>query len=539
MNNKLNSILQKYQFVILGFLFFWGSAFWLRTSLPDSQLLFNLTYSFLNAIILLSLIILISKIPKFSWLFLLLLSLLVTADITHKLVYGTVLSIGGISSMFETNTTEAGDFLFLYIKEWFLTFIFTTAIITLITLRSSKLQIRSIYPFSAVILIFLLLLVSIVGSRNKVEKARAWEEFNISPELFIQTNISTRVPLGINAFISSFSYWNEMRKFRKEASSPKNLMPGLSYSRGHNSPQTIFFVIGESSIRSHYSLYGYDIPTTPFLDSMKVAGKLLAYKGISVAPITREALRMTLSFASPLDNTPFFKNENIVTMANMAGYDSYWISNQDKVGMSDSFTGLFASYTKQSIFYRFDMDDLDLLDDVKKLFDISRKQIFFIHLRGSHLDYKDKFDDIDAKALNQWRYRGEVINYDRSIYHTNRVLAELTRFMQISATNNTSAAIIYFSDHGEIINRGHGVMDETNEQFKIPFIIIPHNFSGSSKIIEPYIIDGVLNSNSITYIASLFLGYNVDSILENKARNEAGYYYHVDGKSYPIKNLCQ
>lgn len=539
MKNKLNSVLQKYRFVILGFLFFWGGAFWLRSGLPESRLLFNLAYSCLNAIVLLALVVLISKISRVLWLFSLFLSLFIAADITHKLVYGTILTIGGISSMFETNTTEAGDFLFLYMKEWLPTFVLTTSIILFLTVRLKKLQIKIGYPVCSIIVVSLLLFGSIIWARSEKEKTRAWEEFHVSPELFIQTNISTRAPLGINALITSFSYWNEMRKFRKEANSPKALMPGLSYSGGHNSPQTIFLVIGESSVRTHYSLYGYDIPTTPFLDSLKVDGKLLDYEGVAVAPITREALRMTLSFASPLDKTPFFKNENIVTMANIAGYDSYWISNQDKVGMHDSFIGLLASYTKLSKFYRFEKDDLDLLDDVKNLFNPFRKQMFFIHLRGSHLDYKDKFDEVDAAALNMVKDRDKVIDYDRSIHHTDRVLAELTRFMQISENDSTSAVIVYYSDHGEIINKGHGIMEETSEQFKIPFIIIPHNFSESSKIMEPYIIDGVLNSNSITYIMSLLLGYDIDSRLENKARNEAGYYYHVDGKSYPVKNLCQ
>lgn len=535
----LNSVLRKYYFVVLSFLYFFLLTYWLRSGLPESKFVFNLVYAFLNSVILLSLIILIAKIPKASYILAFILTLIITADITHKLVYGTLLSIGGIASMFETNTAEAKGFLLLSVKEWLPAFILTLGVTILSTYKLSKNKISGLYVTCTLFIAFVMVVSSIMLSRSQEEREQGWEEFATAPELFIQTNISSRAPLGINAGIASFSYWNEMRKFKKEASSPKVLIDGLSLQNKEVAPQTIFLVIGESSLRTHYSLYGYDLPTTPFMDSLKLAKELLSYEALSVAPITREALRMTLSFASPLDQTPFFKNENIVTMSNQAGYDSYWISNQDKVGMHDSFIGLLASYAKMSKFYRFEKDDIELLDDVKSLFDPSKKQIFFVHLRGSHLDYRDKFDDIDVESLKVGNDRIDVIDYDRSIHHTDRVLSELNSFvLSLEKDSTASSIIVYYSDHGEIINKGHGIMGEGSEQFKIPFVIIPHNVKlDISQIMNSYIVDGIFNSNSITYVMSQVLGYTIDPQLEKKALNEAEYYYHVDGKKYKIKDL--
>lgn len=538
MKNVLGSILQKHRFAILSFIYFFLLSYWLRVSLPEGRILYNLLYSFLNAIVLFTLVILISKIPKVSLLFTLILSVFISADITHRLIYGTILTIGGISSMFETNSAEAGDFLGLYLKECILPFILTFTIIILATSELKKHTTKSIYVISSLLMALVLLMSSIMMARSEEEKVRSWEEFNISPSLFIQANISPRAPLGVNSIITSFTYWNEMRKFRKEAATPKTLVQGISYSTNNSAPQTIFLVIGESAVQTHYSLYGYKIPTTPFLDSMKMSDNLFYYQALSVAPITREALRMTLSFASPLDFTPFLKNENIVTMANMAGYDSYWISNQDKVGMHDSFVGLLASYAKESRFYRFEKDDLGLLNDVKERLNPSKKQIFFIHLKGSHLDYRDKYDNTDIKALEDYSDTNKNIDYDRSIHHTDRVLSELNYLLQTEQNDSISSVMIYYSDHGEIINKGHGIMNEGIEQFKIPFVIIPYNTRiDISQAIAPYLINGIFNSNSISYLMALILGYKIDSNLEQKARNEAEYHYHVDGKNYKTTDL--
>ncbi len=538
MKNVLGSILQKYRFVILSFIYFFLLSYWLRASLPEGRLPYNLLYSFLNTIVLFTLVILISKIPKVSLLFALILSVFVSADITHRLIYGTILTIGGISSMFETNSAEAGDFLGLYLKECILPFILTSTIIILATSELKKHTPKSIYVISSLLIALVLLMSSIMMARSEEEKVRSWEEFNISPSLFIQANISPRAPLGVNSIITSFTYWNEMRKFRKEAATPKTLVQGISYSTNNSAPQTIFLVIGESSSQSHYSLYGYEVPTTPFLDSMKVSDKLFYYQALSVAPITREALRMTLSFASPLDLTPFVKNENVVTMANLAGYDSYWISNQEKVGLHDSFIGLLASNTKESVFYKFEKDDLELLNDVKERLNPSKKQIFFIHLKGSHLDYRDKYDNADIKALEGYSDINKNIDYDRSIHHTDRVLSELNHLIQNNDNDSASSVMIYYSDHGEIIHKGHGIMNEGIEQFKIPFVIIPHNIQiDIPQVIAPYLANDIFNSNSISYLMALILGYKIDSKLEERALNEAEYHYHVDGKNYRITDL--
>lgn len=538
MINISGSILLKYRFTILSFLYFGVFAFWLRAGLPESRFLFNLVYSLLNAGILLSVIVLISKIPKVSWLFAFVLSLLVTADITHKLVYGGMLSLGGISSMFESNTSETKDFLRLYIKDWLPALLATTVVIVLSLREVRTIKIRKIYIAGFIVVAFILNFSSIFISRGKDGRAKAYAEFKAAPDLFIQTSMSLRIPLGVNPFISMLSYWNEMRKFRKEAEFPKTLISGLSYSEEDIFPQTIFLVIGESSLRTHYSLYGYDLPTTPFLDSLKTEGKLLYYDAFSVAPITREALRMSLSFASPLDVTPFTRNENVVTMANRAGYESHWISNQDKVGMHDSFIGLLASYATTSKFYRFEKDDIQLLDDVKTQYDPTKKQIFFIHLKGSHLDYKDKYDQVDQEALGIVEGREETIEYDRSIHHTDRVLDGLDRLIRISEKDSISSVIVYYSDHGEIINKGHGIMKMDSDQFKIPFVIIPYNQKADiSTIMEGFLVGDIFNSNSISYLMAFLSGYNIDEQLLRKSRNEALYYYHVDGCNYQIRDL--
>lgn len=61
-----------------------------------------------------------------------------------------------------------------------------------------------------------------------------------------------------------------------------------------------------------------------------------------------------------------------------------------------------------------------------------------------------------------------VVDYNRTIHHTDRVLEALYNTVK----DDKSSVIAYFSDHGEIIGKGHGFLDEGTEWFEIQMITI-------------------------------------------------------------------
>ncbi|MBF0577932.1 sulfatase-like hydrolase/transferase [Dysgonomonas sp. GY617] len=490
----------------------------------------------LNAIVVISLLNLISHIRKVSIVFVILLIILLTIEATLAITFSTQITMGLFASIMETNRNEALGAIRMYS--------FISIPLLVITSVVIWLAYKGLKPKKAYVLISTILILASLSIgygtgyvlMDKSQKAKVISDLKISYPMHFQSLLGIRFPLLTNMGFASIAYYQEMSKFRADLGKPKSMPMGVDLLVSSKTPNTLFVVIGESSLQTHYSLYGYDLFTTPFLDSLKNDNLLYYYNAVSPASITRDALSMSLSFATPLDRTPFADNKNIVALANDAGYESYWISNQNKIGMHDSYVGLIASYAKTSVFYNFLKDDLELIGTVKSFYNPKVKQVFFIHLKGSHLEYTDKYDNEDSAALAG--NGNETIEYDRSIHHTDRVLKSLYNNIVMEEGSSVSSLIYYFSDHGEIINKGHGFLDNNMDQFLVPFLAIPYNLEiGTDEIIDKYLVDGRLNTTNFNYIFSEAIGYHVSEKAIKKAKNDGLYYYHVDGKTYLFNDI--
>lgn len=543
---KVSRVLQEYKFSILCFLYFTLLAFYLRTvfigwdssSQPFSLsvCLTSFVYAVLNAIVVLSLLNLISHIHKVGAVFVVLLIILLTIEATLAIAFSSQITMGLFASIMETNRYEALGAIRMY------SFIsIPLLIITSVVIWLAYGELRTKKPY---IFISIMLIVGSLGIgygtgyvlMDKSQKAKVVSELKLSSLMHFQSLLGIRFPLLTNMGFASVAYYQEMSKFRTDLDKAKSMPMGLDLLVWSKSPKTLFVVIGESSLQTHYSLYGYDLSTTPFQDSLKNDSLLYYYNAVSPASITRDALCMSLSFATPLDRIPFIDNKNIIALANDAGYESYWISNQDKIGMHDSYVGLIASYAKTAVFYNFLKDDLELISTVKSFYNPDAKQVFFIHLKGSHLEYTDKYDYEDSAALVG--NGNETIEYDRSIHHTDRVLKSLYNNIVMETDTSASSLIFYFSDHGEIINKGHGFLDNNMDQFLVPFLAIPHNLEiGIDEIVDKYMVEGRLNTTNFSYIFSEAIGYRVSEKAIKKAKNDGLYYYHVDGKTYLFNDI--
>lgn len=94
----------------------------------------------------------------------------------------------------------------------------------------------------------------------------------------------------------------------------------------------------------------------------------------------------------------------------------------------------------------------------------------------------------------------------------------------------------YYPDHGEIINKGHAVLNKYKVQYQIPLVIMQNKpiFSPDSIVRKYYNKStGRLNTTNNTYIISEMLGYHISDSLINKARIEGEYISQPNRK--PIK----
>lgn len=240
--------------------------------------------------------------------------------------------------------------------------------------------------------------------------------------------------------------------------------------------KTYILVIGESVRRDYMHAFGGKYPNTPWLDNTPAT---LFTHYISAGPST--VLSLTNTLARSRGNAAELNN-NIVTLASRAGFETWWISNQGRKGHFDSPVALIGESADHPYFTKsassddraYSPDDqlLPQLDAALKQGD--GKKFIVLHLMGSHpqacVRTRDQYD-IDAGAK-------EISCYIKSITMTDTLLGQIH---EMAERDGGDWSMMYFSDHGlSYINKGmasayltHG--DKTRENYDVPFFIVDKN----------------------------------------------------------------
>lgn len=263
-------------------------------------------------------------------------------------------------------------------------------------------------------------------------------------------------------------------------------------------PSLYVVVIGESSRRANWSLYGYERETTPRLGAMR--DELVLFdNAIANANITMFSLTLLLTRASPTDWDISYRERSLLTLLRQGGFAVEWISNQDKYGFSEnpvssisveaekvSFAGDYASDStekKSVVADPFDSNLLPRLEAAIARFRESRRNtVIFLHMMGSHDAYDERyppdfdfFKDRTPRDGQTSQQRLVVDQYDNSIRFTDFVLS--SAIDQVRGLSIPSA-VVYLSDHGERLYdagmrqlRGHGFPVPSREELQIPLLV--------------------------------------------------------------------
>ncbi|MDR2955106.1 MAG: phosphoethanolamine transferase [Prevotella sp.] len=472
---------------------------------------------------------------KYSLWISIILAIFVSFDAYFAFVYSNQMSIGTMASILETNPTEAAGVMSEAVMPAIAVLVASLFLILMSQreLKASKLS-RKV---SLILLLGYWVIVMPAIAYWKI-KSLKYEDFIANmPVIGIHSVVASNFPLVYGDMSTFIAYQHEMYQMRKFLDLEKQMPTGVQFNTGKESPEKIFFIIGESAGRSHYSLYGYPQKTSPFFDSLAYAAPdvLHHYDAYSPASITRDALRIILSFSTPKDVKPFFENFNIIDLANKAGYETVWISNQDKVGESESYIGFVSANATESYFEKdFAKEDLKLLTYIQEAYKPDKKQFFVVHLLGSHVPYNERYDEEDALALPGKKTK--MLEYDRSIHHTDRLLRNIYDIMQ----QDSSSVLYYFSDHAELVdNGGHGVLVFDQGLFDVPLVTINNSPLPVDSIVYRYIDPetSLINTSSSIYILSEIMGYEVTDEVVEKATEAGKYIFHVDKNTYPYIDM--
>ena len=233
-------------------------------------------------------------------------------------------------------------------------------------------------------------------------------------------------------------------------------------------------VIGESARRDALGAFGGHWDNTPFASS--VNGLIFA-DYIAASGSTQKSLGLTLNRV--VDGKPQFQ-DNFVTLANRAGFQTWWFSNQGQIGEYDTAIASIAKRADEVYFLKegnFEADkntkDEALLDMTAQVLaqEHSQPQLIVLHLMGSHPQACDR---------TQGKYETFVQSKETSCYlYTMTQTDDLLRKLYDQLRNSGSSfSLVYFSDHGLAFKeRGKDVQylahdDKYQQNFQVPFMVI-------------------------------------------------------------------
>ncbi|MGN1393281.1 MAG: sulfatase-like hydrolase/transferase [Succinivibrionaceae bacterium] len=328
---------------------------------------------------------------------------------------------------------------------------------------------------------------------------------------------------------------NDLDDFNRAVNKPTD----IEILKNDKKIKNVVVIIGESVETDYLSVMGYIHPTTPNLD--KLNGHF--YKNnISVSSYTIVSLMPTLTY-SP-DKLTYQLNNNIVNLANKAGFSTYFFSLEGD-GEKELLNDYFSSISKYNKYKLPKAKSVDLTnksqdgnikwqllqnrnDDFKLLslfnFSISDQEeyrMIFLHMKGHHPNvchrlhsYSNIFKDIKHVIPNNSPdelncYLSVTHKLDYFIAHINNKLIEL----------GEPYYLFYISDHGLLFDLEsklrtfihHGHSHKSN--FRAPLIVLSSEIK-THEVISDYIYSYDFISNFINYL-------NIDTnIIKAKGINE-------------------
>lgn len=224
-------------------------------------------------------------------------------------------------------------------------------------------------------------------------------------------------------------------------------------------PQNVVMIIGESYTKSHASLYGYKMPTNPYLSKLQDDSLLVAFDQVrSDALSTIPAFKTFMSTFHVVggDSLQWYECLTLPETVKQLSYQTYWISNQSYKGLCDNIPTRYAELCDSLIFVgnkfsggrKKDYDEAVIppLQELPK----DSLRCFFIHLMGSHNAYDLRypegfgpFTEADYPEI-QSAHRKDFATYDNSVLYNDSVVYEIMNLFE-----GKEAIVLYFPDHAE------------------------------------------------------------------------------------------
>lgn len=338
-------------------------------------------------------------------------------------------NFNSILSLYSSNPEEAGEILRVFPLWYYLVSLSILGFAALVLQRPARIFPRWSGHHSSLLTVFLA--ISLVAPLNVFSTEGKLSLLNISYPVFRFGKDLTLINMTVNA---------EHQRMQELATMQDNWHV-VAVKPAH---QVHVVVIGESARRDAFGAFGGNWDNTPFISK---ANGVLFQNYLSAASSTQQSLGLTLALVGK-DQQPQYQN-NIVTLAKRAGFNTYWFSNQGQLGHYDTAIASIAKradnvrFLKNGNFISQNTQDTDLLKFTDEALNDNSEapKLIVYHLMGSHPKACERTRHKYATFVNN----EEISCYLYSITQTDSFLASLHQQLQNSGKN---FSMIYFSDHG-------------------------------------------------------------------------------------------
>lgn len=260
----------------------------------------------------------------------------------------------------------------------------------------------------------------------------------------------------------------------------------------------VVMVIGESYNRTHAGIYGYSLPTTPNMRCEAQEGRLIIFTSVSTpynvtSPIMRNVLCCnSIGLKEKWNETPFFP-----AIMHSAGYNVYYWDNQKSFGVNEGCTFAMNSFIYNDEIIKLSYNNLNsksypfdgqFIDSFKNEVTLSPNFNFvMLHLMGQHVKFAERFpnDEHNTVFTSDSIHRTEsyindekkqlIADYDNATLYNDHVMD-----MIFDIFKKSNSIVVYFSDHGEEVydyqdqlgRDGNPLTPQKlKHQYQVPFVV--------------------------------------------------------------------
>lgn len=425
---------------------------------------------------------------------------LFTTEITLEWIFGMNISPIVITLLVETNARESEEFLESMLEKpqlWQVpVFVVCMAILNVIA-EKNRLRINTWIKGRKTILVLktiatILLIGGVVFSYQYVKLFQC-DEMNEVDEW--RSHMRNPDDLVTKVVVSFY----DMSIAEKEMSRVITLAEQVEVVRQDvvDDSLNVIVVIGESYIREHAALYGYPLPTTPFLSQEQEAGRLFVFQDM-VSPYnqTTRSIRNLLSCNSLGDGEDWSSAPPFTAVYKKNGYHVAMYDNQKNFDMGFVFayslnTYLYHPRIMASCYDETNDSTFDYDGELVASYQPRReaKKLVLFHLLGQHVSFQyrypeefERFDE-DSIAFRQESWltedmREEIAYYDNAALYNDYVMQQI-----INLYDEENTVVVFLSDHGEEVydyrdNLGRNDWSIGNDpkqvirwQYMVPFLV--------------------------------------------------------------------